>query len=160
MSGLSEKEMKQRAKQKRKMLLQQQQAMRVAVEKAKELNIPIITGEIFTNEYLKGRTPNPCVKCNSYVKWGNLIEQANKFDAYYIATGHYARIEKSSSKTMIKKGVDTLKDQSYMLWHINKDLIDRTLLPIGDFKKEEVRQYAKEKNESLMFRKIFYSLFL
>jgi len=100
----------------------------------------------FTNEYLKGRTPNPCVKCNSYVKWGNLIEQANKFDAYYIATGHYARIEKSSNKTMIKKGVDTLKDQSYMLWHINRDLIDRTLLPIGDLKKEEVRQYAKEKN--------------
>jgi len=98
----------------------------------------------FANEYLKGRTPNPCVKCNSYVKWGNLIEQANKFDAYYIATGHYARVDNNNS--IIKKGVDIQKDQSYMLWHIDRELIKRTLLPIGDLKKDEVRIYAKQKN--------------
>ena len=97
----------------------------------------------FTDEYLKGRTPNPCVKCNSYVKWGKLIEQANKFDAYYIATGHYARID--HKELSIKKGVDTNKDQSYMLWHISKEHIERTLLPIGELKKDEVRKYATEK---------------
>ena len=97
----------------------------------------------FTDEYLKGRTPNPCVKCNSYVKWGNLIEQADKFGAYYIATGHYARID--SDDHTIKRGVDTNKDQSYMLWHIDRSLIDRTLLPIGDLRKEEVREYANKK---------------
>ena len=97
----------------------------------------------FIDEYLEGRTPNPCVKCNSYVKWGNLIEQANKFDAYYIATGHYARID---NNLIIKKGVDPQKDQSYMLWHIDRELINRTLLPIGNLKKDEVRAYAKQKN--------------
>jgi len=97
----------------------------------------------FMDQYLNGRTPNPCVKCNSHVKWGNLIEHANKFGAYYIATGHYARIDKD--KSVIKKGRDNLKDQSYMLWHINKEFIDRTLLPLGDLEKDQVREYAAEK---------------
>lgn len=99
----------------------------------------------FTNEYLNGKTPNPCVKCNSYVKWGNLIEQADKFGAYYIATGHYARIGTQGKKAIIKKAKDENKDQSYMLWHINKKLIDRTLFPIGEFTKDEVRKYANKK---------------
>ena len=99
----------------------------------------------FMDQYLKGRTPNPCVKCNSQVKWGNLIKHANKFGAYYIATGHYARIEKNKKEFSIKKGLDKFKDQSYMLWHIDKELIRRTLLPLGDLEKVEVRQYAKQK---------------
>ena len=100
----------------------------------------------FTDQYLNGRTPNPCVRCNSQVKWGNLIEQANKFGAYYIATGHYARIEKHQSTSILKKGVDSHKDQSYMLWHIDQNLLDRTLLPIGELTKDEVREYAKLHN--------------
>tara|TARA_B100002052_G_scaffold130341_2_gene119571 strand:+ start:4188 stop:5285 length:1098 start_codon:yes stop_codon:yes gene_type:complete len=97
----------------------------------------------FTKQYLDGRTPNPCVRCNSYVKWGNLIEQADKFGAYYIATGHYAQIERIGTNINMKKGVDNHKDQSYMLWDINRNLLDRTLLPIGELTKEEVRGYAK-----------------
>ena len=93
----------------------------------------------FTQQYLNGKTPNPCVRCNSHVKWKNLIEQANKLGAYYIATGHYAQIE----ETTIKKAVDPHKDQSYMLWHVDRNLLDRTLLPIGDLSKDEVREYAK-----------------
>ena len=96
----------------------------------------------FTEQYLNGKTPNPCVRCNSKVKWGNLIEQANKFGAYYIATGHYASIQNST----IKKGKDSVKDQSYMLWHIDRDLLGRTLLPLGDLTKDEVREYAKKNN--------------
>ena len=99
----------------------------------------------FVNEYMNGRTPNPCVKCNSYVKWENLIEQANKFGAYYIATGHYARIKKQCDGSMIRMAKDKSKDQSYMLWHINRELIDRTLFPIGEFTKDEIRAYAREK---------------
>ena len=99
----------------------------------------------FMEQYLSGRTPNPCVKCNSYVKWGNLIEQANKFGAYYIATGHYAKIEKNKNKILIKKGRDEFKDQSYMLWHINREFLDRTILPIGNLEKGEVRKYAADK---------------
>ena len=99
----------------------------------------------FINEYMNGRTPNPCVKCNSYVKWGNMIEQANKFGAYYIATGHYARIGNKNGNSIIRTAKDGKKDQSYMLWHINKELIERTLFPIGEFTKEEVRKYALEK---------------
>ena len=95
---------------------------------------------------MDGRTPNPCVKCNSYVKWGNLIEQANKFGAYYIATGHYARINRQNKEPIIQMAKDKSKDQSYMLWHINRELIDRTLFPIGEFTKDEIRAYAKEQN--------------
>ena len=97
----------------------------------------------FTNQYLNGKTPNPCVRCNSYVKWRNLIEQANKFGAYYIATGHYAQISKTGPEINMKKGIDDDKDQSYMLWHVDRDLLDRTLLPIGSLTKKEVREYAK-----------------
>jgi len=100
----------------------------------------------FINEYMDGRTPNPCVKCNSYVKWGNLIEQANKFGAYYIATGHYARINRQNKEPIIQMAKDKSKDQSYMLWHINRELIDRTLFPIGEFTKDEIRAYAKDQN--------------
>ena len=69
----------------------------------------------------------------------SILEQANKLGAYYIATGHYAQIE----ETTIKKAVDPHKDQSYMLWHVDRNLLDRTLLPIGDLSKDEVREYAK-----------------
>jgi len=100
----------------------------------------------FTKQYLKGRTPNPCVRCNSYVKWGNLIEQANKFGAYYIATGHYAQIRRTNTNINMKKGIDIHKDQSYMLWDVNRNFLDRTLLPIGELTKEQVRKYAKKNN--------------
>ena len=94
--------------------------------------------EDFVSQYMKGRTPNPCVRCNSYVKWNSLIEHANKLDAYYVTTGHYAGIVDNK----IVKGKDTHKDQSYMLWHLDRKHIERTILPLGKMTKIEVRKYA------------------
>ncbi|MBI65147.1 MAG: tRNA 2-thiouridine(34) synthase MnmA [Candidatus Marinimicrobia bacterium] len=96
----------------------------------------------FVNEYLDGRTPNPCVRCNSFVKWDQFIEQANILGAEYIATGHYAIIDNN----MIKKGVDPNKDQSYVLWGIPKKTLSKTLLPLGDLTKEQVRDIARKNN--------------
>ena len=100
--------------------------------------------EDFKEQYLSGRTPNPCVRCNSEVKWGTLIEQANRMGAYYISTGHYARIENKDNEYVLKKGLDISKDQSYMLWKVDKEHLKRTLLPIGKMKKKEVREYAEK----------------
>ena len=96
----------------------------------------------FSEQYLLGRTPNPCVRCNSIVKWETLIKQANILGIDYISTGHYARIHKQNNRAFIKKGVDTFKDQSYMLWQINQNALNRTLLPLGEMTKDETRDYA------------------
>jgi len=100
----------------------------------------------FANEYLNGRTPNPCVRCNSYVKWDAFIDQANELGADFIATGHYAIIDSYDGKPAIKQGIDLLKDQAYVLWGIPKDSISRTLFPLGEFTKKQVREIAKEYN--------------
>ena len=92
----------------------------------------------FADEYLKGRTPNPCVKCNSHLKWDTFISQAKKLNARYIATGHYAQIKNNR----ICKGIDPAKDQSYVLWGIPKETIDMTLFPLGGLTKQEVRDIA------------------
>ena len=103
--------------------------------------------EDFVSEYQAGRTPNPCVRCNSYVKWDTFINQADKLGADYIATGHYAIIEKNkSNEYCIKRGKDVVKDQSYVLWGIPQHTISRTLLPLGALTKDEVRQIARENN--------------
>ena len=100
----------------------------------------------FAQEYLKGRTPNPCVRCNSYVKWDAFIEQADQLDADYIATGHYAIIDSYNNEPAIKQGVDSLKDQSYVLWGIPKSSIKRTLFPLGELTKNKVRDIARKYN--------------
>ena len=100
----------------------------------------------FASEYLKARTPNPCVRCNSYVKWDAFIDQANKLNAKYIVTGHYAQIDRAGQDFIIKKGVDPIKDQSYVLWGIPKETISRTILPLGGLTKKEVRQIASNNN--------------
>ena len=100
----------------------------------------------FADEYLKGRTPNPCVRCNSYVKWDAFIQQADELGAEYIATGHYAIIDSYNNEPAIKQGVDSLKDQSYVLWGIPKSSINRTLFPLGDLTKEQVRDIARKHN--------------
>ena len=96
----------------------------------------------FANEYLKGRTPNPCVKCNSHLKWDTFINQAKKLGASYIATGHYAQIKDKK----ILKGCDPTKDQSYVLWGIPKETIGMTIFPLGGLTKKEVREIAKSEN--------------
>ena len=100
----------------------------------------------FVDEYLSGRTPNPCVRCNSYVKWDTFIEQADKLGATYIATGHYAIIKKENNEYHIKKGKDEHKDQSYVLWGIPRETLSRTILPLGDLTKKEVRAIARKNN--------------
>ena len=98
----------------------------------------------FADEYLKGRTPNPCVRCNSFVKWDTFIDQANQLGAKYIATGHYANIHEKNGSFYLKKGTDPLKDQSYVLWGIPTHTLSRTLFPLGKHTKKEVRKIALE----------------
>ena len=98
----------------------------------------------FVDEYLNGRTPNPCVRCNSFIKWDTFINQAEILGATYIATGHYARIEKENGNYFIAQGVDSKKDQSYVLWGIPKETISKTIFPLGELTKEQVRQIARD----------------
>ena len=98
----------------------------------------------FVNQYLNGKTPNPCVKCNSMIKWDALMKFASEIGIDYIATGHYARIEEDNGTFFLKKAIDKSKDQSYMLWDIKREQLEKTLFPIGDLTKQEVRDYAKK----------------
>jgi len=98
----------------------------------------------FTNEYLAGRTPNPCVLCNTHIKWDALLRRADKLDCEYIATGHYANIREENGRYVISKGLDEQKDQSYALWGISQKSLSRTLYPLGGITKAEIKQRASE----------------
>lgn len=96
----------------------------------------------FVDEYLAGRTPNPCVLCNTHIKWRALMKRADAMDCAFIATGHYGQIRVENDRGIISKGVDETKDQSYVLWGLDQDVIKRTLLPLGGYRKTEIRQMA------------------
>jgi tRNA-specific 2-thiouridylase len=100
----------------------------------------------FCSEYVNGRTPNPCIRCNQYIKFGVLLEQAKKLEADFIATGHYARIlyDNRKDRFLLKKGIDSKKDQSYALYTMTQEQLSKTLMPLGDLTKEKVREIAKE----------------
>lgn len=98
--------------------------------------------EDFIREYTLGRTPNPCVRCNQYLKFDHLFHDAQTLGATHLATGHYARIESSGGAFVLKKGVDPNKDQSYFLFGITKTLLPFILFPLGGMTKTEVRAYA------------------
>ena len=98
----------------------------------------------FINEYSTGRTPNPCVLCNSKIKWGELLKFANQHKCDFIATGHYAKIVYESERYFLSKGKDTLKDQSYFLWKLSQENLSKTLFPLGNLDKHEVREIARE----------------
>lgn len=99
--------------------------------------------ENFVEEYMAGRTPNPCVMCNTHIKWRALLKRADALDCEFIATGHYANIHRhENGRYYISKGVDEMKDQSYVLWGLQQDLLSRTLLPLGTYRKPEIRQMA------------------
>ena len=100
--------------------------------------------DYFVDEYLAGRTPNPCVMCNNWLKFGKLWDFAVSVGADHIATGHYARIHEIDGKPALVRGRDRTKDQSYVLAGINKDILDRILFPVGDFLKPEIRELAGE----------------
>lgn len=96
----------------------------------------------FISEYAHGRTPNPCVLCNSHIKWGKLMQAAEEYSCDYIATGHYAQIADFKGHTYLKNAVDTHKDQTYFLWMLTEENLRRTLFPLGGLTKKEVRQIA------------------
>ena len=96
----------------------------------------------FVDQYINGRTPNPCVKCNSMIKWDALIKFGSEIGIDYIATGHYARVVKQKEIYVLKQAIDKDKDQSYMLWDIKKEQLEKTIFPIGELTKKEVRDYA------------------
>lgn len=102
--------------------------------------------EPFVDEYLHGRTPNPCILCNQKVKFEELMRRSRAIDADYLATGHYARIriDEESGRHLLLKGVDPSKDQSYALYKLTQDQLARTLFPLGDYTKTEVRKLAAE----------------
>lgn len=104
--------------------------------------------DYFRSEYLAGRTPNPCIRCNQTVKFGALLDlAARKQDFDFFATGHYARIEPdpASGEPMLKRGLDPHKDQSYFLYRLSRDQLARTLFPLGGMTKEQVRLLAAER---------------
>lgn len=92
----------------------------------------------FCREYLAGRTPNPCIRCNQYVKFGALLKQALAWDCDFLATGHYARIVKSEKGYLLKKGKDREKDQSYFLYRLTQEHLKKILFPLGDLNKQKV----------------------
>ncbi|RKX19228.1 MAG: tRNA 2-thiouridine(34) synthase MnmA, partial [Candidatus Zixiibacteriota bacterium] len=87
----------------------------------------------FISEYNKGRTPNPCVRCNSEVKWNSFLRKAKELGCDYIATGHYAKIEKleNNHRYTVRKGNDGSRDQSYVLWGVSQEALSKTLMPLG-----------------------------
>lgn len=96
----------------------------------------------FVSEYLNGRTPNPCILCNTFIKWEALLKRADELNCYYIATGHYARLMQHNGRTYVTKGKDDGKDQSYVLWGISQENLERTLFPLGDYHKTEIKEIA------------------
>jgi len=96
----------------------------------------------FVDEYLAGRTPNPCVLCNTYIKWEALLKRADALDCEFIATGHYAQVRHENDRYVVSKGLDESKDQSYVLWGIAQENLERSKFPLGKFRKAEIKQMA------------------
>ncbi len=136
------------------------QSKKEAEEVANQLGIELITEDVsdeftqkiignFVNEYLAGRTPNPCVICNPMIKFRKLVEWADKLGIYYIATGHYCRIvaDGKTGNFYVQKAANAKKDQSYMLHRLGQDVLSRLIFPLGEFlDKEEIRDLARENN--------------
>lgn len=124
-------------------------AMRVAAK----LKLPFLTcnaeaaykehvADFFIKEYMAGRTPNPDILCNQFVKFGAFLEFAKSYNVSYVATGHYARVTPTSDGPTLLRGIDTTKDQSYFLWSLAKEQLDHVLFPIGDSLKSQIRTEA------------------
>ena len=101
----------------------------------------------FTDEYLAGRTPNPCVLCNTHIKWDALLRRADQLGCEFIATGHYANIRKDAEtgRFVVSKGLDENKDQSYALWGVSQESLSRTLFPLGGMRKTEIYDEARRR---------------
>ena len=98
----------------------------------------------FVDEYLGGRTPNPCVLCNTHIKWSALLKRADAMDCEFIATGHYAKVKEHNGRKFVQKAIDSHKDQSYVLWGLSQECLERSRFPLGPYTKPEVRQMAAD----------------
>jgi tRNA-uridine 2-sulfurtransferase len=98
----------------------------------------------FVDEYMSGRTPNPCVLCNTHIKWEALLKRADQLDCEFIATGHYAQVRNENDRYVVSKGLDENKDQSYVLWGLTQESLSRSKFPLGGFRKSEIKQMAMD----------------
>lgn len=98
--------------------------------------------ENFVDEYMAGRTPNPCVMCNTHIKWNALLKRADVLDCEFIATGHYVKVRAENNRFVLSQGKDKTKDQSYVLWGLSQECLSRSKYPLGSFHKTEIRQMA------------------
>ncbi|MEG1477310.1 MAG: tRNA 2-thiouridine(34) synthase MnmA [Oscillospiraceae bacterium] len=130
-------------------------AVAAATEVAKQLNVPLHEADAtelfekdviapFCEEYCNGITPSPCVMCNPLVKFKTLADAADKLGIHYIASGHYARVEETDGVYHIAKAISAPRDQSYMLYRLPQDILQRLLLPVGEFEKPDIREMAKD----------------
>lgn len=101
--------------------------------------------DYFMDEYLHGRTPNPCIACNRYVKWESLLKRSMDIGADYIATGHYAQVgQLSNGRYAVRRSVTAAKDQTYALYNLTQEQLSHTLMPVGAYTKEQIRGFAEE----------------
>ena len=107
----------------------------------------------FTSEYMAGRTPNPCVLCNTHIKWDALRKRADELECDYLATGHYAQLKKEDGRYVLYKSKDLKKDQTYALWGISQQNLSRTLFPLGHLTKDKVRDFAKDRGFANLTKK-------
>ena len=125
------------------------QNVKDAQDTCKLLNIPHLVFNVekdfkqyvinyFISEYEAGRTPNPCVICNRYVKFEGLLTKADELGIEYISTGHYASVEKKDGKYLLKRGIDDKKDQSYFLYNLTQEQLSRSIFPLGKYTKEQI----------------------
>lgn len=130
-------------------------ATKRALEVCRKLDIPLHCTNLeesfrkrviepFLAEYTAGRTPNPCVRCNVRIKWNSLLDLAEKFCCRYVATGHYARTMEIRGRRILRRGLDREKDQSYALYMLGQPALSRTLFPLGEMTKQEVRRLAEK----------------
>ena len=105
--------------------------------------------DYFCMEYASGRTPAPCTRCNTHIKWRILLEEANRLGIEHIATGHYFRIEQHNGHYYVAKGADNAKDQSYYLWGLSQEVLARAITPMGTRIKSEVKESFRDKSESM-----------
>ena len=96
----------------------------------------------FVGEYMAGRTPNPCIMCNTHIKWDALLRRADRLGCDFISTGHYAQVRFEEGRHIISKGIDEWKDQSYVLWGLAQENLARTIFPLGQYHKPEIKQLA------------------
>jgi len=107
----------------------------------------------FVEEYTAGRTPNPCVLCNTHIKWDALLRRADQLGCDFIATGHYANVREENGRYIVSKGKDENKDQSYVLWGLSQEALARTKFPLGKFTKQEIRDMAAARGHKELSKK-------